>query len=151
MAEYILSRTNHKYITGKETFAMKTTVVSTGTALVLPIILGAVIAIIAYAALTGKQLPLVNGPRAALVAILIVGMAMCAGGIGQVGASGRWASPLAILGYLLGAAILLVIVAGLAHWKLPLIADESGAVLASAALIGVKFAIGTLGYFFHLL
>ncbi len=130
---------------------MKTTTITPGNALVLPVVLGIVIAVIAYAALTGKQLPLINGPRAALIAILIVGVAMCMGGIGQVGASGRWASPLAILGYLLGAAILVVIVGGLAHWKLPMIADESSAVLASTVLIGVKFAIGTIGYFFHLL
>ncbi|HVN55131.1 MAG TPA: hypothetical protein VMT46_12435 [Anaerolineaceae bacterium] len=130
---------------------MKATTFSTGSALVLPLVLGIIIATITYATLTGKHLPLVNSPRAALVAILIVGLAMCSGGIGQVGASGKWVSPLAIIGYLLGAAILVVIGGTLLRWKLPLIASETNAVLVSAVLIGVKYMIGTLGYFFHLL
>ena len=70
--------------------------------LILPIILGLLIAVIAYANLNNRSLPLINSPRAALIAILIIGMTMCAlGGIGQVGASGKWASPFAIAGYLL--------------------------------------------------
>jgi hypothetical protein len=133
-------------------FTMKTPALPVSTALFLPLALGIAIVAITYAVLTGRQLPLVSGPRAGLVALLVAGMTMCAlGGIGQVGASGRWASPLAILGYLLGAAILVVIAGGLAGWKLPLIHTEKDAFLAAAAMIGVKTVIGTLGYFFHLL
>src|SRR5512147_2191646 len=115
---------------------MKTATLSVGNNLVLPLVLGILIAGVAYAVLTGKQLPLINGPRAGLVAILVLGLAMCMGGIGQVGASGKWASPLAILGYLLGTAILVVIGGTLLRWKLPLITSETNAVLVTAVLIG---------------
>jgi hypothetical protein len=128
---------------------VKTTALPASTALLLPLVLGIAIIAITYAVLTGKQLPLISGPRAGLIALLIVGMSMCAlGGIGQVGASGRWASPLAILGYLLGAGILLVIVGGLAGWKLPMIPTEKVAVLAAAAMIGVKTSSGQSVIFF---
>lgn len=131
---------------------MKTTTLAAGNTLLLPLLLGIVVIIITNATLAGKQLPFVSSPRAALVALLVVGMAMCAlGGIGQVGASGRWVSPLAIPGYLIGVTLLVVIMAGLAGWDLPLIHGEEDAVLATTALIGVKTLIGTLGYFFHLL
>ncbi len=121
------------------------------TTLLVPLGLGLLAALIVSAALAGKTLPLISGPKAALLALLVVGMAMCSGGIGQVGASGRWASPLAITGYILGALLLVVIAAGLFGWKLPLVQDERQAVAAVAGLMAVKFVLGTAGYFLHLL
>lgn len=115
----------------------------------IPLALGLVCAGIVYTTLTGKTLPLISGPRAALIAILVIGMAACMGGIGQVGASGRWASPLAIVGHLLGAAILVVIVAALAGWKLPGINSQNQSVIAVAGIMAVKFILGTAGFFFH--
>jgi hypothetical protein len=115
----------------------------------IPLALGLVCAGIVYTTLTGKTLPLISGPRAALIAILVIGVAACMGGIGQVGASGRWASPLAIVGYLLGAAILVVIVAALAGWKLPGINSQNQSVMAVAGIMAVKFILGTAGFFFH--
>ena len=117
--------------------------------LLLPLFLAVLVAVIVFAALTGKTLPLISTPRASLIALLVVGMAMCMGGIGQVGASGRWASPLAIIGYLLGAAILVIIVSAFIGWKLPLISGESQAVAAVGILIAIKFLIGTASLFFH--
>jgi hypothetical protein len=121
------------------------------SSLVVPLILGIVCAVIVGAVLSGRQLPLISSPRAGLVALLVVGMAMCMGGIGQVGASGRWASPLAILGYLLGSLILVVFVSALAGWKLPLVQTDTQAVTAIAALMVVKALIATSGFFLHLL
>jgi hypothetical protein len=115
----------------------------------MPLLLGLMVAGIVIAALTGRALPLIATPRASLLALLVVGMAMCAGGIGQVGASGRWASPLAVLGYVLGAAILVIIISAFAGWKLPLIASESQAVAAVGIFIAIKFLIGSVGFFFH--
>jgi hypothetical protein len=123
--------------------------VNLGTNLIIPSALGLVCAGIVYATLTGKSLPLISGPRAALIALLVVGLAACMGGIGQVGASGRWASPLAIAGYLLGAVILVVIAAPFAGWKLPWIHTETQSVVAVAILMAVKFGIGITSYFFH--
>ncbi len=115
----------------------------------MPIVLGLIAAVIVFATATGRTLPLINSPKAALIALLIVGMAACTGGIGQVGASGRWASPLAILGYLLGAAILVVFIGALAGWKLPFIAGMSEAVVAIGVLMAVKYLIGISGSLFH--
>ena len=117
----------------------------------VPLALSLVCFAIAFATAAGKTLPLITGPRAALIALLVVGMAACMGGIGQVGASGRWTSPLAILGYLLGALILLIIIAAFTGWKLPLIQNDIQSVIAVAVLIAVKLVIGTAGYFFKLL
>jgi hypothetical protein len=122
---------------------------NTTSGIFVPLALGLVIAGIVYATLTGKQLPLISSPRAALIALLIVGLAMCSFGIGQVGASGRWASPLAILGYLLGAAILVIILSAFTGWKLPMIAGETQAVVAVAILIAIKYLIGTASFIFH--
>jgi len=128
---------------------MKGNTMNTFSNLLMPLSLGVVVGVIVFAALTGKMLPLIGSPRASLIALLIVGMAMCMGGIGQVGASGRWASPLAILGYLLGATILIIIISSFAGWKLPLIAGETQAVAAVGILIAIKFLVGTLSFFFH--
>ncbi len=117
--------------------------------LIIPLALGLVIAGIVYATLTGKQLPLISSPRSALIAILIIGLAACAPGIGQVSMSGRWTSPLAILGYLLGAAILVVIVSALAGWKLPYITGETQALTATAVMLAAKYLIATAGFIFH--
>ncbi len=117
----------------------------------LPFVLVLAAAWITLTVLAGKTLPLINSPRAALWGLLILGMAACSGGIGQVGASNRWASPLAILGYLLGAAILVVFAAGLSGWQLPLVQTQTQALVAVSALMVVKLVIGAVGYFFRLL
>ncbi len=130
---------------------MKGNTMNTFSNLLMPLFLGVVVAGIVFAALIGKTLPLIGSPRASLVALLVVGMAMCVGGIGQVGASGRWASPLAVIGYLLGATILMVIISAFAGWKLPLITGETQAVAAVGILIAIKYLIGTVSFFFHCL
>jgi hypothetical protein len=117
--------------------------------ILIPLVLGVVCAGIVYATLAGKTLPLISGPRAALIALLVVGMAACLGGIGQVGASGRWLSPLAIVGHLLGVAILVVIVSAFAGWKMPFVQSETQAVVVVAGIMAVKFLIGIPSFFFH--
>lgn len=128
---------------------MKGNTVTVTNHLIVPLALGLVCAGIVYSTLAGKTLPLISSPRAALIALLVIGMAACMGGIGQVGASGRWASPLAMTGYLLGAAILVVFIAAFAGWKLPYVQSETQAVAAVAILMVIKFLIGIPSYFFH--
>ncbi len=117
----------------------------------IPLALGVLAAVIVYAGLTGKVLPIISGGRGTMIGLLVVGMAMCSFGIIQVANSGRWISPLAIVGYLLGIGILVVIVSSLSGWKLPLIQGETQAVAAVAVLMAVKYLIGTASFFFHLL
>jgi len=128
---------------------MKGNTMNIFNSVMVPLFLGVVVVGIVFAAFNGKTLPLIGSPRASLIALLIVGMAMCVSGIGQVGASGRWASPLAIVGYLLGTTILIIIVSALAGWKLPLIVGETQAVAAVGILIAIKYLIGTASFFFH--
>ncbi len=117
----------------------------------IPLVLGVISLVIIYTHQTGKVLPLIYGPRATFVALFIVGFAMCAFGIMQVAASGRWLSPLAIVGYLLGAIILVVFVSALTGRSLAFIQNDDQAVVAIALLMGVKFFIGTASFFLHLL
>ena len=128
---------------------MKGNSMNSFTSIWLPLILGGVVALIVFAALSGKSLPLINSTKASLVALLVAGIAMCTGGIGQVGVSGKWTSPLAIVGILLGVLILVIIIVALAGFKLPIITGDMQAIAAVGILIAIKFVIGTVGYFFH--
>lgn len=128
---------------------MKGSTMNITNSFIVPAALGLLSAGIVFAALTGKSLPLISGPRAALIALLIIGMAACMGGIGQVGASGRWLSPLAVAGYLLGLAILVVFAAAFLGWKLPLVQNDTQALAAVAVLMAIKFLIGIPSAFFH--
>lgn len=131
---------------------MKTAVLPLGTGLILPLLLAVVVAAITIAARGELRSPIAIGAKAGLIAVLIVGFAMCTlGGSGQVAASGRWLSAGAIAGIILGVTILAIGIAGLADWRIPLIETPKHALTAVAALIGVKTVIGTLGYIFHFL
>lgn len=119
--------------------------------LVLPLLLVVFCGAVTYAGATGGFLPLVSSPRAALIVLLVAGMGACTlGGISQVAASGHWASPVAILGYLLGAAILAYAGAGLFDYRLPLAAVPAQAVLCVGALIAVKMVVGAASYLLKL-
>ena len=117
----------------------------------IPLVLGVIAVGIIYTHQTGKALPMISGSRASLVALFIVGFAMCAFGIKQVSTSGHWNSPMAIVGYLLGAIILVVFVSALMGRNLPFVQNDDQAVLAIALLMGVKFLIGMTSSFLHLL
>lgn len=129
---------------------MKGNTMNTFSNLVAPLFLAVLVAIIIYGALAGRQLSLINSPRASLVALLVLGLTLCAlGGIGQVGASERWFSPLAITGHLLGVMLLVVFISAFAGWKLPFIAGEKQAIAAVGVMMVIKYVIGTAGAFFH--
>jgi hypothetical protein len=87
----------------------------------------------------GASLPLLSNPKVSLAIVLILGMAMCAqGGLGAVAATGQWSHPLAIVGYILGGAILLVAAAGFFGLRLPFVAGPQQAVIVMAVLIAAK-------------
>lgn len=124
---------------------MKTNALSlTGTNLV-SIGLAIAGALILFAALSGRKLPLVSGDRAILVLLLVIGMAICANsGINRVAVAGTWAHPLAIAGYILGALILLVTAAGFFGFKLPLVPNAHSAIAAVGLLAAGKIIVGIL-------
>jgi len=95
-----------------------------------------------WVSLGSIKIPILSNPRVAVIVLMVLGMAMCAqGGIGRVSAANAWTHPLSILAYLLGGLILLVALAVFTGWKLPLIAGESSALVAVAALMGLKVLV----------
>jgi hypothetical protein len=124
---------------------MSTTSLSMMNLIVLPLVLVGICAGLVYAGANGLL-----QPRTAIWIVLAVGMAACASGIGQVSKTGHWASPLAILGYLLGIAILIAALGGLFAWKLPLLQTSRQALLAMGALIAAKLVLGLGGLFLRL-
>jgi hypothetical protein len=110
-------------------------------------VLGVMAALLVLATLTGRKVPFVSSDRAALIVLVVLGMAMCARGIGRVAAVGEWAHPLSILGYLVGALILVIAVASLAGKPLPLISSIQQAILAVALLSAAKLVLSALHRF----
>lgn len=103
------------------------------------LILAALIVVVTFLALRGHNLPLLSNLKVSVAIVLMLGFAMCAqGGLGYVGAAGQWTHPLAIIGTILGAAILVVAGAAFFGYKLPLIAGPTQALIAIVALIGAK-------------
>lgn len=89
-------------------------------------------------ALAGIKVPLLTNVRISLAVFLVLGMAVCASGIGRVAAAGEWTHPLSIVGYVLGALILVIGIAGALGARLPLIDGPRQALIAVAILSGVK-------------
>lgn len=79
-----------------------------------------------------------------LIAVTLIGMAMCSAGIGQVAARGEWLHPLSILGYLLGMLVLVIVGAVLFGIKLPLIDSARMALYTVIALAILKIALTQL-------
>lgn len=125
---------------------MKTTSLPSPIGLNL-ILLALLVAAVVFVSVTGKKVPVLQNTRSAMLVVLVLGMAMCTSGIGRVAAAQQWTHPLAILGYLLGAAILLVGLATIFGWQLPFIQSDTQAMLVVAVLIAIK-VVNTLVHSF---
>jgi len=113
----------------------------TQPAVITPNIIGLALwaAAIVFVGIAGKKIPLLSNVRLDIILLVIIGMVICQqGGIGRVVATGQWTHPLAIIGYFLGALILVITLAVFVGWKLPLIANDQQALLAIAILVGLK-------------
>jgi len=115
----------------------------TQPAVLTPNIIGLALwaAAIVLVGIAGKKIPLLSNVRLDIILLVIIGMVICQqDGIGRVVATGQWTRthPLAIIGYLLGALILVITLAVFVGWKLPLIANNQQALLAIAILAGLK-------------
>ncbi len=103
------------------------------------IVMGLLIIGVVLLALSGKKVPLLSEPRISLVVLIVLGMAMCtASGINRVAALNAWAHPLAIVGYVLGAAILLLAGAVFFNARPSFIASDQQALLWVVGLIAAK-------------
>lgn len=113
-----------------------------GTLLALPFLAGA--AYVVWASLTGRPVPFVSSPQAAVWAVVGLGLVACTlGGVGAglANAGGSWANPFVIIGAILGSALLVLAAAQVFGFTLPLIADERAALMAIATVMAAKFLL----------
>jgi hypothetical protein len=111
--------------------------------------LGILAALLVFAVLTGRKVPLLSTDRASLLVLVVIGMVMCMlGGIGQVSASGEWLHPLSILGYLLGAAIVLIGIAALFGKNIPPLTSYYQSFTVVTAIAVVKLVLTTIHHLF---
>jgi hypothetical protein len=109
--------------------------VVTPSVLVLGLLFAAVLAV----GLSGRKVPVLSNLKLDIVLLVVLGIATCTqAGIGRIAATGQWAHPQAIIGYVLGGLILLVTLAAFAGWKLPFVRDARQALIAVALLAGIK-------------
>lgn len=123
---------------------MKTTTLSTGGSSLPFIVLGVLAAGLVFATLTDRKVPLLGSDRSVLAALLILGMAICSQGIGRVAAAGAWTHPLSILGYLLGAAILVIGGAAFFGRPIPPLTSTNQTILAVGGLAVVKLVLSAI-------
>ncbi len=109
---------------------------------IIALVLGVLAVGLVFLVLTGRDVPIVGNGSGALLALGIIGMAMCTlSGIGTVQSTLGWTHPLTIIGSLLGVAALLVVTLPLLGVRLPLIADTRSAVLALAIIMLIKVSL----------
>jgi hypothetical protein len=106
--------------------------------------LGLLAAGLVFMILTGRDVPIVGNGAGALLALGLIGIAMCTmSGIGSVQGTLGWTHPLTIIGSILGVAALLVVVLPLLGVHPSFIPDIRSAVLALAVIMLVK--VGLMG------
>lgn len=110
-------------------------------------VLAVLIGLLVLGTLSGRKMAWLSNERVVLIAVVVLGMAMCTRGIGRVAALGAWGHPLAILGYLVGALILLIAAVGLSGKPLLWISTPRDAVVTAALLTALKLALSTLHRF----
>ena len=103
--------------------------------------LGIVALLLVLAVLTGRRVPLVSGDRATFIALAVIGFGMCSIGMGKIATGLGWTHPITIIGIALGALVLLLVIAMLAGWRVPFIADYRAAFIIVAVIGLVKWAL----------
>ncbi len=123
---------------------MTTNVGASSTNGIITLVLGLLAAGLVFLILTGRDVPIVGNGAGALVALGIIGIAMCSlGGIGPTQSALGWTHPLTIVGSILGVLALLVVALPLLGVRLPMLPDTRSAVLALAVIMLVK--VGLMG------
>ena len=103
------------------------------------LLLAVLFAAVAVIGATGRKVPVLSNVRVDIILLVLLGMAICTqGGIGRIAATGQWAHPQAIIGYVLGGSILLIAAAAFIGWKLPFIQNGQQALIAIAILVSLK-------------
>jgi hypothetical protein len=124
---------------------MKTNAATSGGANVLVIALGILVAFLVFMALTGRKVPLLSSDRAVLLTVVVVGLFICSQvGIGRISAINAWWHPLAIVGYVLGAVIVLIGIAALFGRTIPPLTNFYQSIAAVAGIAVLKVILSTI-------
>jgi hypothetical protein len=98
-----------------------------------------------YLGLSGTQIMLFSNLLVDIILVGIIGMAICAmGGIGRVAARKEWSHPLSIIGYILGALILVIGFGVFLRWNLPFITSDRAALTAIGLLAAGKVVLSVI-------
>ena len=102
-----------------------------------------VTALVVWAGLSGRQILFINGARSAAITLGAIGFVMCMvmPTIGKFIGNAP-AHPLTIAGYVFGVIALLVTVAQLFKWNIPMLHDPKIALFVIAGCIVIKSMIG---------
>jgi drug/metabolite transporter (DMT)-like permease len=111
------------------------------------ILITLIAALFVAAGLSGNKILFIDGPRPAVIALGIVGMALCAISVGKA-ITAAPASILAILGYLFGAVALLAFLTQIFKWEIPFIGEPKNALIVLGSSMVIK---SFLSRFVHLL
>jgi hypothetical protein len=110
-------------------------------------VLALLAAAVVFIGATNKKVPVLSNVRVDIILLVFLGMAICTqAGIGRIAATGEWAHPLSIVGYLLGGAILIIATSVFVGWKLPFIQNDQQALIAIAILAGLKIVNAVTHY-----
>jgi hypothetical protein len=121
---------------------MHTNIASPNLNALLSNALGIVAIVFVAIYLIGWKVPLVTSDRAAFLWLTAIGFGMCMLGMGRTAVGLGWTHPITLLGIVLGSVLVLLVIAVLAGWRLPLIAGDRAAFLAVAVLGLVKWGLG---------
>ncbi len=108
----------------------------------LLIVLGLLSTVTVAAALFGIRLPFLPSDRATLIALLVLGMAMCA--LGMQTTQYGWLNSFTIGGIVLGTITLAVAGAALTGIRLPYITGDRAAIIAIALIMGLKVLVAVV-------
>jgi hypothetical protein len=123
---------------------MKSNMVSLNGNNIVLSLLGILAAGLVFAVLTGRQLPVLAGDRAAFFVLLIVGFIMCSVGSLRNIQPHEWVHPMNLLASLLGVMALLLGAALLTGFNLPLISGDRDAFVILAVILFSKVLLATV-------
>lgn len=110
--------------------------------------LGIIALLLIVGTLFNIKLPLITSDRTALIALVLVGIAMCtSGGIGRSLELYGWEHPITLIGIVAGVLILAITLLTLAGVQLPLITTDRAAFIAVAVIAAIKVLVMFAGRF----
>lgn len=107
-------------------------------------VLGIVAALLVFAVLTDRPLPLISSDRAATFVLLILGFTMCAVGSLRHIQPDEWTHPVTVVAAVLGGLALLLGIAVLVGIRVPLISNERTALVILAIIVLAKVVLARL-------